>query len=241
MKTSCQAHPSPSQSQLISHILDLPEGRGAVVDLAEESRKWLVEHWRGPLTPNPLLDPMICEQFVAWVHDRHGATWSYGGYLEDRTQLWKDSYLDPAGSAIHAAIDVNVPAGTAVRAGVIGKIVLADSDAPLVGGWGSHVVVEPPDFPYVFLFGHLGPNPLTVGEETSSDTIIGQIGASPDNGVWFAHLHFQAILRDRFYDRYDGSTKTMDGYFKREEEAIYRDIFPEPLSLFEECRTQQRG
>lgn len=134
MTTSFQTISSSAQSHLISHILDIPEGNGALVDLAAESRKWLSALWRGPLTPNPLLDPTICEEFVAWVHERHGATWSFGGYLEDRTQLWKDSYLDSAGSAIHAAIDVNIPAGTVVRAGVFGKVVFADSDAPLVGG-----------------------------------------------------------------------------------------------------------
>jgi murein DD-endopeptidase MepM/ murein hydrolase activator NlpD len=227
------------QLNLLRCILDLPTGPGVLVDLAVEARSWIAERWRGELEPNPLLDPGICEEFVSWVHKRHGARWSFGGYLEDRTELWRGSYLDPAGSAIHAAIDVNVPAGTPVRTGVFGKVVLADSDAPLVGGWGSHVIIEPNDFPFVFLFGHLGPDLPSVGENTSPDTLIGSIGASPDNGVWFAHLHFQAVEREQFYNRYHGSTKTMDGYFRREDEAIYRKIFPEPMRLLEDCRTKQ--
>lgn len=241
MKNSSQVPSSPPHSHLIPHILELPSGTGALVDLAVEARRWLEAVWRGPRTPNPLLDPAICEQFVAWVHEGHGASWSFGGYLEDRTELWKGSYLDPAGSAIHAAIDVNVPAGTLVRAGVCGRVVLADSDAPLIGGWGSHVIIEPDDFPYVFLFGHLGPHLPSIGHETSPETAIGRIGASPDNGVWFAHLHFQAIQREQFYDRYHGSTKTMDGYFRREEATTYQEIFPEPLRIFEECREKQLG
>ncbi len=225
--------------KLLHRILDLPRGPGALVDLAVEAEKWLAEEWRGPLEENPLLDPAICEEFVAWVHKKHNAAWSFGGYLEDRTQLWRGSYLDPAGSAIHAAIDVNVPAGTPVRAGVSGSVVLADSDAPLVGGWGSHIIVEPDEFPFVFLFGHLGPDLPSVGEKVIPEAIIGSIGASPHNGVWFAHLHFQVVAREEFYNRYHASTKTMDGYFRKEDEALYRDIFPEPLRVLEECRRTQ--
>ena len=86
--------------------------RSTLIDLNLEAKKWLAS--RSTESVNPLLDPTICQNFVVECHQKLGIDFSYGGWLEDRSTLWRGSYLDQKRKYIHLGVDFNVPAGTQV-------------------------------------------------------------------------------------------------------------------------------
>ena len=93
--------------------------------------------------PSPFLTPDVMQRAVDEYHARHGITWSFGGYLEDRTSLWRGSYLSNiSGTFVHAGIDVNLPAQTLVRCTRGGVVRVVGDDRDTQGGWGPHVIVE---------------------------------------------------------------------------------------------------
>ncbi len=157
---------------------------------------------------NPLLQPDICNEWVKRMHGMFGCDFSYGGYSEDRTYLWRNSYLtreghtDPHGQRIgfktkHLGIDFNVPAGTVVHSPRAGRVidVFADPDTEI--GWGGRVIVEyarRAHESWCLVFGHLSHNGLPqVGDEVAGGDVLGVVGDYPDNGNLFHHLHVQQL------------------------------------------------
>ena len=91
---------------------------------------------------SPLLDPMECNEYISENHSQRGIQWSYGGYLEDRSALWRGSYLERLSSRpfMHVGIDVNVPSGTPVFLKAPFQVLLVDDDNDSNGGWGPRVI-----------------------------------------------------------------------------------------------------
>ena len=85
------------------------------LNLNTEAQLYLLEHqiidtqgnW---LQKNPLINPDKCAHFIQWVHAKYQVTFSYGGYAEDRSTLWHDTYLDASKTYYHLGVDINIPA-----------------------------------------------------------------------------------------------------------------------------------
>lgn len=182
---------------------------------------------------SPFLDPAIMRHVVERYHTEKGISWSHGGYLEDRTDLWRGSYLTEP--VIHGGIDVNLPAGTAVRCMRDGTVVWVDDDHNPAGGWGPYVVVQTRndarEVEYV-LYGHLGTCFVQIGDEIEKGAVVADIGAPPHNGGWWSHLHLQCISKEYYeWCRDNDIDKTLDGYFPASQLEIFRTRFPDPSSL----------
>ena len=92
----------------------------------------------------------------------------------------------------HDGVDLAVPAGTPVRAGLTGTVVFAgpDSSGPNCGqyrGYGLSVVIAN-QTGWQTLYAHLGEVKAKVGQQVRSETIIGGSGAT--GCVSGPHLHF---------------------------------------------------
>jgi hypothetical protein len=186
---------------------------------------------------NPLLDPAVCLRMVQEMHRDRGLDWSYGGYLEDRTRLWKDSYLSATGAFVHLGVDLNVPQGTRIAVVEESEVVLVDDDGDLEGGWGLRAFVRPltPDRPpVVLIFAHMQNLLRAPGDRLSPGDLLAEVGGPPCNGNWYPHLHIQAMREPRFQaillERFD----ELDGYGHAHDLPRLRHDFPDPLSRFPE-------
>lgn len=187
-----------------------------------------IEHER-----SPFLEPVVAQKMVDLYHDRRGILWSHGGYLEDRTELWRGGYLKEP--VIHGGIDVTLPAGTVVRCMRDGTVVWVDDDKNPDGGWGPYIVVRTKNdagaIEYV-LYGHLGNMFVQVGDEVSRGGVIADIGSPPHNGGWWSHLHLQCIAQEYYEWCCDNDiNKTLDGYFPCSQLDLFRVRFPDPSAL----------
>jgi murein DD-endopeptidase MepM/ murein hydrolase activator NlpD len=116
-----------------------------------------------------------------------------------------------------------------------GTVVWVDDDKNPDGGWGPYVVVRTrnnsEDVEFV-LFGHLGTIFVEVGDEVRKGGVVADIGAPPDNGGWWSHLHLQCISRDYYEWCCDNDiNKTLDGYFPCSQLDLFRVRFPDPSAL----------
>jgi murein DD-endopeptidase MepM/ murein hydrolase activator NlpD len=185
--------------------------------------------------PSPFLTPDVMQRAVDEYHARHGITWSFGGYLEDRTSLWRGSYLSNiSGTFVHAGIDVNLPAQTLVRCTRGGVVRVVGDDCDTQGGWGPHVIVETirngaKEF---VIYGHLGDVYVKEGDRLGPMSPIATTGGPPKNGGWWSHLHIQ-VIQDRYFMwcRRQGLMTSLDGYFEARAAEFYKPVFPDPIDL----------
>lgn len=180
------------------------------------------------------LDPSLTGRFLAALHKSQNAEYSFGGYLEDRADLWNGSYMDED-RAVHLGIDVNAPAGTLVasaRPATVAKII---HDPDQDGGWGSVIIFEldaPVGNISHFIYAHLSPDILVKsGDRVSPGQGVAKLGDPQVNGGWYEHLHIQAMTKeawDLVRDRNDMGA--FDGYDSWPEGAEHR-LSPNPAPL----------
>ena len=206
-------------------------GEAAAFDLRFLASAWALG--RNVNGRSPFLEPLLMQELVDRYHAAEGITWSHGGYLEDRTDLWRGGYLKEP--VIHGGIDVSLPAGTPVRCMRDGTVVWVDDDKNPDGGWGPYIVVQTRNCAgrvEFVLFGHLGRSFVEIGDAVVKGDVIADIGAPPDNGGWWSHLHLQCISHD-YYDWCceNDINKTLDGYFPASEVDLFKARFPDPTPL----------
>lgn len=202
----------------------------AKVNLDAEAEKWLAE--QGAVADNPLLDPLVCEAFVGECHKRLGIDFSYGGYLEDRSHIWRGSYLDKDRKYVHLGIDFNVPQGTAVASVRPSTVIRIDDDYPEPHGWGNRVIVEDAESGIILIYAHLErPDKLRVGESLSAGQVFAQVGNRAINGGWFPHLHVQAVGPEHYRALLENDLRQLDGYGKGEDIEALRLNYPDPIAF----------
>ena len=113
----------------------------------------------------------------------------------------KFQFGSPYGNNVHLGEDVEMPAGTPVRAAANGKVVHTGNYGG-VQNYGGLVLMETQnaDGSYVTqLYGHLRYSSLRVraGQEVFRGDIIGVLGDYHSNGGWNEHLHY-AIRNGRY-------------------------------------------
>lgn len=167
---------------------------------------------------NPLLILNVQKNFINEVHLYNRTDYSYGGYLEDRSTLWKGHYHDPD-KMTHLGIDFNVPAGTDVYLPFLGALVFKTHDKDQHGGWGARCDFKHCDWTnhandFYFILAHLDPDSISL--EVDDNTFlgkgikIGKVGDSDINGGWFPHLHLQCVSANEYEAHAD--PMEIDGY-----------------------------
>ncbi len=202
------------------------------INLDTEARQWVAK--KGLATePNPLLDPVTCQQMVTDVHEKYGVDYSFGGWFEDRGFLWKGSYLDETQGYVHLGVDFNVPTGTDVALDFAGTVAVIDSDYPIEGGWGTRVIIKHADLPLYFIYAHLDPNVFCkVGDVLAEGHIFAKVGQAPQNGNWFPHTHVQTV--DAAYLESllaAGTLESLDGYGSPKDVSANARRFRDPLEF----------
>lgn len=170
-----------------------------------------------PKKENPFLDQYFLSIWMNYVHRTKGIDYSWGGYLEDRSTLWRGHYQKP-GECVHLGIDVNVPAGTPVSMPVTGTLVHSFQDPDQIGGWGGKLIFKCQEG-YLIL-GHLDEIPTDLGTLYPQGKKVGIIAEEKRNGGWFPHLHVQRA--NRFVADVDGYSAYYDGI---------ESIYPNPVEL----------
>lgn len=181
---------------------------------------------------SPLLDPAVCQDMVRECHAHLGLDFSYGGWLEDRSTLWKGSYLKEGNKYIHLGLDINVPEGTPVALDMPGEVVLVDSDHPLVGGWGTRVMIKLADAPIVLIYAHLADVCHEVGDTLKRGDVFAQVGSSDMNGTWYTHTHVQAMTFLP-YHQFLHDPSHLDGYGTHDDMFGLARWFPDPMRFIE--------
>jgi murein DD-endopeptidase MepM/ murein hydrolase activator NlpD len=217
----------------------LKRRRSGYVNLDLYARGWLERNGYngahsevGYPAVSPLLDPAVCQAMVNECHAKLGFDFSYGGWLEDRSVLWKGSYLKEDNRYIHLGIDVNAPAGTPVALDMPGRVVLVDNDHPLIGGWGTRVMIKLDDAPIVLIYAHLAGVKHRVGDTLKRGDVFAEVGSSDANGHWYTHTHVQAMTLTA-YECFLDHPLELDGYGKCENIPILGTLFPDPVDFID--------
>jgi peptidoglycan LD-endopeptidase LytH len=166
---------------------------------------------------NPFLDPGMCQNWQDFVLKITDAKYLYGGYMEDRSVVWRGHYHQP-GHTIHLGVDFYVPAGTKVHMPCAGNLCHSFQDPDQNGGWGGKLIFRIGKI-YLVL-GHLTDIVSDIGVTCFEGTVVGSVADHTINGGWSPHLHVQLMTK---YD------PDVDGYA-----AMYEDIkrdFPNPNSI----------
>lgn len=211
-----------------------PEMKGKRVESAlldQWARSWLKQKgYRRFPNRSPLLRPDKCQEMIDYFHALCGADWSYGGYLEDRSVIWRGNYLAQSKNYTHLGVDFNAPIGTAVAIDTRAQVVLVDDDTPLIGGWGNRVMLRVQGQEIVLIYAHLSAKVLCkLGDTLTPGTVIGYVGDPSQNGFWYPHTHVQAMRMDR-YREFKKKPNELDGYgAEKDLRRLVRD-FPNPMS-----------
>ena len=136
------------------------------------------------------------------IHKAKNASWSVGGYLEDRSNgLDKYPQMREQKRYYHLGVDINFEKGTKVLAPLDGVIVRSDYE-PGVGNYGGFFVLKcvENETTFYLLFGHLERLSLpAVGSEVKAGMALAKIGDFHENGGWYQHLHLQ-VLTEKAYE-----------------------------------------
>jgi len=151
---------------------------------------------------------------------------SYGGYGEDRSFMWADTYMAKTNSFIHLGVDINVPKSTNVTLPFDVMVIDSRTDTDLDVGWGTRLVVVPtnPEENPAIVLGHLAPDVPQVGHIIGAGTTIATIGTYPENGNVFEHLHIQLVVPELIRNN-PSIWDTLDGYGTKADLTNYPDPF----------------
>lgn len=182
---------------------------------------------------SPLLNADVLDRLLRRLHCRWKASYSFGGYVEDRRALWRGSYLTDD-TALHLGIDVNLPAQTAISLAYDATLVRTTHDPEQDGGWGG-VAIFQLDQPVAtithVLYAHLARGSVrhAIGTHIKAGETVAHLGVSGENGGWYEHLHVQAMTQQA-WDETQGELKNFDGYAP----VRFKDghpLFPDPWPL----------
>jgi len=198
---------------------NLNPGEWAKINLDTESKN----------TKLDLTNPATCTTWLDSLHKTRGVSYSYGGFLENRSTLWRNHYNKQNSAFVHVGIDYNVPAGTEVALPLDAKVLHIMKDEDQFGGWGGRVLVALSDFPFYMIFGHLKKDILlSLGRTYNALQIIGIVGTPAENGGWYSHLHVQ-IMDKVFIDAHQPDFTSIDGYLKEAHLLLDHVVNPEEI------------
>ncbi len=155
-----------------------------------------------------IIDTRNPQQIQKALHLQSKDKYYYGGYGENRKDIWKGTYLDDKKNYIHLGIDINMPAGTPIKCPFDCMILSVFSDRDTKIGWGGRLILMPHDSfdSPMLVLAHLDPNKLVLNNwnpNKNKGDILAKIGNWPQNGNTFHHLHIQCIWPKVIHD-FDG-------------------------------------
>ncbi len=142
-------------------------------------------------------DPDECDKWLQELHRSYGVDYSYGGFLENRSFIWKDHYNVKDGLFIHEGADFNVPLGTEVFLFEEGEVVEIIRDTEMHGGWGNAIVFWIPKIEKYVIYAHMDQDLFVSSREKyPKGSKVGSVGSQDQNGHYFPHLHLQFMDKE---------------------------------------------
>ncbi len=185
------------------------------VNLADE----FMQVFEAATPTNPMNDIEKQEYLLSIVKEKYNTKYTFGGYLEDRSILWKG--FEQSGTMIHLGVDINnLTIGDPVTLPCDGKLVHILKDKSKMNGWGGRLIFRlttPFNGASYLLYGHLDYSSwdnLAIGRKFKAGDVVGYIGDSTVNGGWFVHLHCQLIKNEMWWLYSDDlmDLDDLDGY-----------------------------
>lgn len=195
-----------------------------------EARRWIAGK-KFDQGKDSFLDPNVCREMVNDTNGKYNLDLSYGGWMEDRSFLWKGSYLDEKKIYVHLGIDISARAETPIAATFDAEVVKIDDDYPEVGGWGTRVILKNRSESLYLIYAHLDRKvECEVGDEFGIGDVFAKIGKPPFNGNWFEHLHLQAITEEYYREIEEKNLwDELDGYGSGKDIEQNARRFPDPV------------
>lgn len=181
---------------------------------------------------NPYKTPKGAQKLLDEFHAERRVVGSYGSYGEDRTFVWRQTYLDALKGCVHIGLDINVAAGSLVVADTDCEVVWVGTDHPEPHGWGNRVIVKLRHIDIWIIYAHLGAPIVQVGRPLGPGSGLGYVGAPHENGGWFPHLHLQTMTREA-WRMFQQDPRTIDGYCSRLEWRKWKALCPNPARFLQ--------
>lgn len=135
-------------------------------------------------------NPQLVQDFLA----KHKKEVAYGGWSENRQDVWHGTYLDKNGDYIHLGVDINNKLGTPVICPFDCEVIDKYTDIDEKMGWGGRLILKIKN--NLLCIAHLAPETLTNHCLLKQGQILGHVGNFPTNGNTFRHIHIQAFKKE---------------------------------------------
>jgi len=212
--------------------------RGCYVNLAALISEFYQTH-QNQQEPHPL-EPAQMQQVINAYTAQENGDYLYGGWMEDRTHIWKGTYMDAQKKYIHLGVDITAPKGTSVCVPADGTVIHVSAAEGKDVDWGTNVAIQIDE--YVFVFAHLARNSFVVpGRTIKAGTVLGSIGTWKryENGNVFEHVHVQALSSVAYQKHMSEGFVHFDGYGCIGDEEKLKVENPEPIHLLAKFISQQ--
>ena len=215
-------------------LANLKGKRGGYFNLnlrAQRRLPAIVGYYQSP-KQSPFLKPRACqEELIDPAHQELELDYSWGGWIEDRSTVWRGCYMQAGNKYIHLGYDFNAPVGTLVAVDMHCKVISIYSDTPEEHGWGTRVIVRLLDEPMYLIYARvdlLSPAEKLLGTKLKPGDVFGTIAPPERNGGWYSHLHLQGMSPEG-YELFKAVPESLDGYGKIGEEAKLARLYPDPM------------
>jgi len=175
--------------------------------------------------------PEEAERLWRGIAEKDGIELGIGPWGEERpvysSDAFRSVFAPDQRRSLHLGLDLFAPAGTDIYTPLDATVVdLFETDVPLDYGRAVLLRHELEDRAFYSLWGHLSAQTVRerkVGECLQAGDLIGQLGATHENGNWQPHVHIQLITYepDRAGD--------VIGAGEAEYRAVWEELFPDPV------------
>ncbi len=169
------------------------------------------------------------------VAAQEGIELGIGPWGEDRpvysSDAFRSVFAPDQRRSLHLGLDLFVPPGTKVRTPLDATVVdLFETDTPLDYGHAVLLRHEPDGLAFYSLWGHLSAQAVrdrSIGERLKAGDVIGQLGATHENGNWQPHVHIQLITYR------PENAGDIIGAGEAEHRDVWADLFPDAAAFAE--------
>ncbi|MDD2917242.1 MAG: peptidoglycan DD-metalloendopeptidase family protein [Candidatus Gracilibacteria bacterium] len=175
------------------------------------------------------IDPRNMENMNRYNQEllmNNNASWSLGGYLEDRSHILNGTHIQKEGRIYHLGIDILFPAGTSLYNPLDGAIYERGYESG-DGNYGGYIIMRysVSGSEFYGLYGHLSVDSITGRDFIKKGEKFAELGEASENGNWFPHLHLQ-VFTGKDLDIWKSK-----GYCKGEDIARMKYFCPDPSFL----------
>ncbi len=189
------------------------------------------------------INPRLPQQRQAFndrfLHES-GQRYLLGRYLEDRSSMLEDSFIETEEGTIHLGLDIFSRELEPVFVPYDGTVALTGEEQ---GEWsyGHYLILEHQlqSLTWYSFFGHLARPALNPGRLVHKGEQIAVLGDHQENGGWSRHLHYQLLRESGEFrepkesgkfnkSRWFQEIEAPFGYCRKEEMENYKQRHPDP-------------